>query len=182
MLFDFTHHWFAIAEIIVAIFLLTEGALVLLQNPRSPLNRSFFFFQLPVFIWMAGMGFAYLSTDAATSFALAKIGFVGVILIPITTFTFSVYFAGKTGERPLVIIGLVVSAFFIGFVNNPALVPGVTKFPWGFYISLTPWGILVLGLFAVYMSLFARNFFEQYRRSTRRRRWHFLAFITGMLS
>ena len=106
MTFDIATTWLPLVQILVGVFLIAQGVLVLIQNYRSPLNQSFLFFQLVVFVWMVGMGLAYLSTDEYLATSLTKIGFLGVLFIPIATYMFSVEYARKISQRKILISGL----------------------------------------------------------------------------
>lgn len=182
MMFDFSANWMAIVEILVAVFLLAQGVIVLAQDPRASLNRTFFFFQFSVFVWMVGMGLAYLAESVVLSFPLAKLGFLGVMFIPISTYAFSVHFAGNLSQARVVEVGLVVTIAMTFLINHPMFTRGVVVYPWGNYIELGPWSAGVLLLFAVFTTLFARNFFLRFRNAKRGREWYFGAFVFGLFS
>src|SRR3990167_3933007 len=65
--FAFELNVIALPHLIVAVFFLAQGILVIAQNPNSSLNRSFFIFELAVFIWLFGMGLNYLAANRETA-------------------------------------------------------------------------------------------------------------------
>src|SRR3989344_4259375 len=180
--FDFSIDFIALAQIFVALFVFAQGVIVLVQNHQSNLNRSFFFFQLSVFIWMFGMGLAYFSNNEEVALVFAKLGFIGVSTIPITTYLFSVYFAGIKPNKPSVIISVLFGIFLIININNTAFVKGIIHYPWGNYIYLGVGGFISIMLFLYFLTGFGRNLYIVYRKADRRKKWYLLAFIFGILS
>ena len=182
MTFDIATTWLPLVQILVGVFLIAQGVLVLIQNYRSPLNQSFLFFQLVVFVWMVGMGLAYLSTDEYLATSLTKIGFLGVLFIPIATYMFSVEYARKISQRKIVVAGIIATLVVAFLTADPRFTLGVFHYSWGFYIHLGPMSAVAPVLFAVFMSLFGLNFFLRYKEAERGKKWHLLALATGLLS
>ena len=116
MTFSFHFNSLAVLELLIAVFLLTQGVLVLAQNRRSGLNRSFFLFELSVFVWLMGMGLNYLAADPASALFFSRLGFFGVIYIPVTTYIFSLYYLGDRSQRIFGIVGLVITFFYSLFI------------------------------------------------------------------
>jgi len=175
----------ALLQTTVALLLFTQGVLVLIQNHKSALNRSFFVFQLAVTIWLIGMGLGYIAQDEELAFLFVRIGFLGVIFIPVSTYAFSVYFAGQQKQAPLVILGVLSALFLAPFIAfaHPLMTLGVLKYPWGNYIHLGNLGYAAAGLFALFTPLFIRNFYIKYIESPpEQKRWSLLALITGSLA
>lgn len=175
---------FSVPQFLVGLFLLIQGIVILIQNPRSPLHRAFFIMQFPVFLWLTSMGIASYSTqDAKTALLLAKIGFLGVTCIPIVAYTFSIYYTERWNQKKIMYAGWIITALIATFINNPILVTGVTLYQWGYYISLGPLGFAVVALFACAMFAFTYNLFIQYKTAElKERRWRLMALISGSLA
>ncbi|MEK7213885.1 MAG: ATP-binding protein [Patescibacteria group bacterium] len=184
MSINLTMDFISLLQILVSVFILIQGIIVLIQNPHSNLNKSFFFFQFCVFIWMIGMGFGYFSANDSYTLILVKIGFIGVSLIPISTYIFSAYFRSEQPRKVFIIPGALLTLFIIinVIMNNPFFVKGIIKYSWGNYIHNGSGAILSVFLFAFFMYFFGKNLYESYIKAERRKRWYGLAFISGMLS
>lgn len=183
MPWTFVFNPIAIPQLLIAIFLLAQGIIVLVQNRHSGFNRSFFLFEFAVFVWLFGMGLSYMSGDEATAFLFARIGFLGVTFIPITTYIFSVYYAGDDRQKIPAFIGLGATCIYSFFVGTPIFASGVYLYSWGYYIKLGPLGASALLLFLFFVPLFVRNFYLRYVSAPpHQKRWHLLALITGGLA
>jgi signal transduction histidine kinase len=182
MPFDFSKNLITIVQIFVSLFILAQATIVLIQNPKSNVNRSFFLFQFCVFVWMMGMGSAYLIADESLALFIAKIGYIGVSSIPVTTYVFSSYLRNNKPNKILTSLGIILTATVAININNPFFVIGTVYYEWGNYMLLGPGGFVSVFLFVIFMSLFGRNLYLLYKRSERRKKWYFLAFIFGILS
>ena len=183
MTFSFGLNPTALPQLFIAVFLLVQGLLVFAQNRHSPLNRSFFFFELAVFVWLVGMGLNYLAIDPETADFFSRIGFLGVVYIPVATYLVSVYYLGDARQKPLAFTGLAVTFLYSLFIGSESMATGVYAYSWGYYIKLAPFGVGGLLLFLLFAPLFLRNFYLRYRAAApHARRWHYLAFTSGALS
>lgn len=183
MSWTFTFNPVAVPQLLVAAFLLVQGIIVLAQNRRSGLNRSFFLFEFAVFVWLLGMGASYLSADEETAFLFSRIGFLGVTFIPVTTYLFSVYYAGDERQKIPAFIGLAATFLYDLFINSPVFAAGVYLYSWGYYVKLGPLGAGGLLLFVLFVPLFIRNFYRRYAAAApHQKRWHYLALLTGGLA
>ncbi len=186
MTFDLTltTSFISLFQILVSIFILSQGIIVIIQNPYSNSNRSFFFFQFCMFLWMIGMGLGYFSTNDFYTLIFLKIGFIAVSTIPMSTYIFSSYFRSEKPKDSFVIIGtlttLLVAINII--LDNPFFIKGIIHYDWGNYMLIGPGSVLSILLFAFFMFLFGRNLHDSYIKAERRKKWYLLAFISGMLS
>lgn len=181
--FSFSLNLIALPQLLIAAFLLVQGILVLSQNRLSGLNRTFFIFEFAVFVWLFGMGLNYLSADRETAEFFSRIGFLGVLYIPVTTYLFSVYYLGDARQKPFAFAGLAATFLFSLFIATESMATGVYEYAWGYYIKLGPAGVGGPLLFLLFAPLFLRNFYLRYRKAAlHQRRWHYLAFTTGALA
>lgn len=138
--------------------MLLQGIVVLIQNPRSAINRSYFFWELAVFVWLAGMGSSYLFSDLEIVRNLCLFGFLGVIYIPITTYAFSVFFSGDKRQYFLLILGLIATIAVSLFLKTDLIDNGLYHYFWGYYIKLGFFGYLAGALYLIFVPLFCRNY------------------------
>lgn len=180
MNFSFVFNLAALPQLFISVFLLVQGILVFAQNRRSGLNRAFFLFEFATFVWLLGMGLNYLAADDMTATFFSRLGFLGVIYIPVTTYLFSVYYLGDARQKPLAFIGLALTVLYSTFLATESMATGVYEYSWGYYIKLGPLGVGGLLLFLVFAPLFLRNFYLRYSAAApHQKRWHYLAFTSG---
>ncbi len=173
----------AIPQLFVGLFLLFQGVVILIQNPRSSLHRAFFILQLPVFVWLTGMGLAYNAGSAEYASILTKIGFLGVLLIPTAAHTFSVYYTKQLNQKKLMYAGWCVTLLLALMIPHSLFVRGVAQYPFGYYIVLGPLSYLVMALFASSIILFVKNLYTAYKKAViTSRRWQLLTLLSGTLA
>lgn len=126
------------------------------------------------------MGVAYWINDYSYALALVKIGFLGVMFIPIGTYSFSVYYAEEKNQKIIIYLGLILTLIIALLIHHPLFTQGLYSYPWGYYIKLGPLSYVTLGLFIIFVPLFIRNFYLKYKRASKEyKRWSFFALIAG---
>jgi len=180
----FYFNLYAVPQFLVGFFMLAQGLVVLVQDYRSSLNRAFFLFELAVFVWLVGMGLAYISVGEEFGWLFSKIGFIGVTFIPITTYAFSLYYSGAAKQKPILIGGLLLTILLMLGLNFEVFTPGVYQYAWGYYIKLGLWGALPLLLFFLYVPLFCYNFYTKVKQSglMNHKKWAAYALLAGFLA
>lgn len=174
---------YAVPQLLVAVFMLLQGLVVLIQNPRSALNRSYFFWELAVFVWLSGMGLSYLFTDVEIVHNLFLFGFLGVIYIPIATYAFSVFFSGDKRQYFLLILGLATTVAISLFLRTDLIDKGVYHYAWGYYIRLGFFGYLTGALYFIFVPLFCRNYYlKRQVVSAEKKQWYRSTSIVGGLA
>lgn len=175
--------WASIPQILVSLFLVIQGVVVLIQKPKNRLHQTFFLFQLPIALWLISMGVAYMQEDANIALFLVKLGFLGVMFIPVSTYAFTVFFLGDKKQDMVIYIGIFITSFFGLFINEPSFTRGVVKYSWGYYIYLGPLSMLSVVLFLIFVPLFIRNLYLKYKSAPlEQKRWHLLALVMGCLA
>lgn len=127
---------FSIPPFIAAVFFLYLGLFVFFKNPKAALNISFLLTCLSSFIWEFTYSIAFNVTDYEVALKLMKIGYVGVIFIPLTIFQFFHLFLEmkKRIDRFILYISYPATVFFlISLFSGNLLVSGLYKYFWGFY-------------------------------------------------
>ena len=180
----FYFNLYALPQFLVGFFMLAQGLVVLAQDRRSSLNRAFFLFELAVFVWLVGMGLAYISAGEELGWFFSKIGFIGVTFIPITTYAFSLYYSSAARQRPILIGGLLLTILIMLGLNFDIFTSGIYKYAWGYYIKLGLWGALPLLMFFLYVPLFCYNFYAKVKQSglMSKKKWAAHALLAGLLA
>ena len=119
------------------------GAYVLFKIHASHHGFKFFLFTSCLTLWYGSFGMACATTDAQVALWWFKLGDIGVILIPVTNFSFisAITLREKKHRR------LINGAYFIAFLFilsvlfSGLLCKGVKSFFWGYYVSYGPLGI-----------------------------------------
>lgn len=174
---------YAVPQLLVAMFMLIQGVLVLVQNPRGALNRSFFFWEFAVFVWLFGMGLAYLSKNESVATILSQVGFLGVMFIPISTYAFSVYFNDDKKQLPIVLVGFITTTILAMFINTDLIGAGTYHYKWGYYIRLGSLGYTALALYFLFVPLFLRNYYYRHKTApANQKKWHFFNLLVGGLA
>ncbi len=144
---------YAIPPLITCLLLAFIGLFVYLQNRTSKLNILFSLFTYSMVLWLFGYTKMYLSNDASSALKWARIGFIGIIFLPILAYHFIISFLGL--KHRFVI-------FFIYVLGIPTLLisqtnyiyNGITKNFWGYYPTAGKIYIFSLIMFGV---LFTRG-------------------------
>jgi len=151
----------AIPTLVAAISVITIGIFVIVKNIRSRGNRSFFLLTLSTFLWQIGTTLALAATEPQTALFGTRIGFLGIVFIPITTYQFVLNFLGIGHERRRIIIfGYLINLlFFIPLSWTSYMFNGVYKFRWGYWYKAGVLHPLFLVFFGSFMFL---NFCQLY--------------------
>ena len=144
--------------LISSILFFCLGIFVLLQNRKSTINISFFLSCLTTSWWQFSWAFLFSTSSLKLASILIKIGYSGIIFIPITIlFHFYVNFLGAKKDNILVYLSYIfgfILLLFLWFSNW--LINGYYTFFWGFYPKANFMHLLYL-LFLALLS--ARAFF-----------------------
>ncbi|MFH1824414.1 MAG: histidine kinase N-terminal 7TM domain-containing protein, partial [Candidatus Firestonebacteria bacterium] len=128
--------------LISSIVVLFFNFLTYFKNRKSKVNLCFAIFGVSIFIWLFSFAIAYSVKDLSLKLLLFKIGYIGIISIPINFYTF-VHYLLENKKTKIILINYLIGVFFIvlNFSRNP-LVVDLYKYPWGYYpkvsLSLHP--------------------------------------------
>jgi signal transduction histidine kinase len=119
-----------------ASFVLFFHFFVYLKNRTSEVNRSYLFFGISFFIWFLCYAVAYSVESLDEKLLWFRLGYVGVIFIPVTYSLFIDRLLSKKSFflYPITIIGVLLALVHLG--GNP-LVVGLYKYKWGYYPRTT---------------------------------------------
>ncbi|MBU4142523.1 GAF domain-containing protein, partial [Patescibacteria group bacterium] len=152
-----------LAPLVSSILFLFLGLFVFLKNKKSKINFTFFLVCLVTFWWQFSWVILFGINSESVASYLVKIGYVGIIFIPITFYHFFVHLIGK--ERPvykffvsaLYIVGVlfVYALFFTDY-----FISGFYRYFWGFYPKAGPLHLVYLAFLSVLVIVIFRLAFR----------------------
>ena len=128
------HHIQPYLMFVASALTLLFNCLVYFKNRKSLVNKAFAIFGVSIFIWLFSFAIAYKCTDLSLQLLWFRLGYVGIIFIPINFYAFVFYLLESKKYKFILslnyLIGLVfvVEHFFIS-----SLVVGLHTYPWGYY-------------------------------------------------
>ena len=142
--------------LIVAVLVLLFNLLAYLKNRTSKVNLSFAVFGIFIFIWLICFSVAYRIDNLVLKLFWFKLGYIGIIFIPISFYTFIFFLMQRNKDRFIVFFNYIIGVIFLvlNFSKYP-LVIGHYKYPWGYYTNtFTPIHMVFLFFF---ISLFVSS-------------------------
>ncbi len=128
--------FFAGSVCFVSITFLFMGLFILLNNKKSPVNRSIFFLFFATFLWLYPYSFMYSTEKYSKGLELARVGYVGIIFVPVFFYQFIIEFLNiKDRIRETLLYG--AYAFSISCVillfTTDYFISGLFKYSWGYF-------------------------------------------------
>jgi HD-GYP domain-containing protein (c-di-GMP phosphodiesterase class II) len=124
---------YSIPPLIVSLIILLWGIFVWSKNKNSEVHKSFLFLSISSSWWQFSWFILFNIKDENLGYIISKIGYSGIIFIPITYFHFVTSFLKKK------LTTLILTQYIIGFVLvallwfTPYFVKGCYKYFFGFY-------------------------------------------------
>lgn len=149
-------NFYALPPLICAIISIFLGLFIFLRNKTSIVNIAFALLCLVTFHWQFSWFILFTFGGEKLASTLVKIGYVGIIFIPITFYHFIAAFLEKTKENKFVYFSYLLGFVFVYFLlATNYFVKGYYKYFWGYYpkanflhlFYLSFLGILVLRWF-----------------------------------
>ena len=123
---------YSIPPIISLTAIFTVGLLAYRHDSSSPINKSFLYLCLSVSFWLFNFSVMYNCKNEHWALFWAKIGFIGVILIPVTGYLFTYRLLNLTPIPHLRKI-LIFTFLSIPLISSKLIYAGIKKEFWGFY-------------------------------------------------
>lgn len=124
---------FSIPPFISACLILFLGIFVYLKNKDIAERISFMSICLVTSLWQIAYAISYTCSNKSMAELFLKLGYIGVIFMPATTFHFSMVFI-KTGKRWFIFTAYMLSCLFTIFLwFSDLFISGVYKYFWGYY-------------------------------------------------
>jgi len=128
-------NYYAFFPTLTSILFLLMGVFIFLKNRKQLINKAYLYFCISIFIWLLPFSLMYWSTDIKLAYTFARIGFIGVLIIPICMFYFVVAFLDEVEKYKKVILILLyftIPCIIINFCT-PVFYSGIKICFWGFY-------------------------------------------------
>ena len=127
---------YSLPPLVSSILFLLLGVYVFLNNRRSAVNITFFGVCLVTFWWQFSWFILFNITDQMLASVLVRVGYVGIIFIPVFFYHFFVEFLGGNDkiDKYLIKFAYIVGVVFEFFLlATPFLISGYYDFFWGYY-------------------------------------------------
>ncbi|OGX41398.1 MAG: hypothetical protein A3G91_01520 [Omnitrophica WOR_2 bacterium RIFCSPLOWO2_12_FULL_50_9] len=121
-------------RVFAAFFVLGFGILTFVKNKNSSINRAFLKLTIAIFIWLISYALASRISDISHMLIAFKMGFAGIIFIPVTFYEFIATFLNKQRIRllqSLFWVGGIIFLYFLYF--TPLLIADLYHYSWGYY-------------------------------------------------
>lgn len=144
-------NYYALFPTITSILFLCMGMIVFFKNKHQMVNKVYLYFCFSIFLWLFPFSLMYWSKDINTAYFFAKIGFIGVLLIPICMFYFVVAFLNEVQKYKLFLQILVGIAIPCGIINffAPVFYSGIKICFWGYYPIAGKLYFIILAQFVI---------------------------------
>ncbi len=125
---------YAVLPLLISICFLLLGSLVYFRSKSGrEAATGFFISSFVTFWWQFSWYFLFSTRDMALAEVIAKIGHMGIALIPAAFSHYYLFLLHKKKYRFFVAACYVVSAVFIALLPTDLFISGVSDFSWGFY-------------------------------------------------
>lgn len=143
-----TFNAFAIPPAITGILLFGLGLFVGSQRSGGKESKFLSFFCFSLTLWLLGYTMMYFSPSPEQALFWARIGVIGIILIPPFTLSFTYAFLNKK-SKILQFTVYLLSFFSLLLSNTPMIYPGVAHHFWGYYPTAGYFYPIILLSFAI---------------------------------
>ena len=125
---------FAIPPLISSILFLLLGLFVFFRNKTSRTNISFALMCLTTVWWQGSWTVLFSITNPRLATLLVRIGYSGIIFIPITFYHFTIEFLKKENEKHYVWLCYILGFLFLASTwTTDIFIGGYYRFSWGYY-------------------------------------------------
>jgi len=126
---------YSIPPLICAVLFLLMGIFVFLRSKKSIVNITFILTCFVTFWWQFSWFILFNSNNEKLALYLVKIGYIGIIFIPITFFHFFIYFLGPQKiDKILLYLSYALGIIFTFILlNTNYFINGFYRYFWGFY-------------------------------------------------
>ena len=171
---------FSVPIMISSLLLLFLGIFLLQKDSKANQNNQFALLAFSTGLWFLAYVFMYNSKNPDAALVFARIGYAGIIMIPVFLWGFTAGYANYPILKKLYPIAMCIGLVFLMLNFSGSFITGVYKYFWGFY----PKGGLVLIAFIVWFCfvflvslLVFRKLAKERTVSSIRARYLFIAFI-----
>ena len=144
--------------LISSILFLILGFLVFIKNKKSKINKKFLIICFVTFWWQFSWFILFSLKDEVLAGYLVKIGYVGIIFIPITFFHYFVSFLESVKKIDKYILRfsyILGGVFTIILFSSDFFISGFYQYFWGFY----PKAGIIHPIYLLFLSILATRIF-----------------------
>lgn len=154
----------SLSALISGIFVVGLGFFIFYKDRRSSLNRIFFVMSLAIGIWLVGTYKMLTSQADGNAIFWDRFIYAAVVFIPVLMYHFSWVFTKLGKKKAGLIIGYVLSSFFLLLSRTDLFVSGLFYYKWGVHTQARLFHHVFLLFFFVYLFLTLRIFYIYYRK------------------
>jgi len=155
--------------LMASLFALWMGGYVFAHGGAFYQRLSFLTVALSFSFWLGGTFLFYSVANEAIIMIPLAVTWIGVLLIGPTLLWYISVWVGQIREnKTKIVLGFVFAGvLYTLIIGTDWVVPGVTRYPWGYHSKLSlPGGIGVLGFLAGYLYLMYRTLLRGYKKET----------------
>jgi two-component system, NtrC family, sensor kinase len=143
----------SIPTLVTATISLFLGLFVIGKNKKASLNWSFAVWCFLTFYWQACWTLLFNVRNEETALLLARLGYSGIIFIPIVFFHFVVAFTQDTKSRRLSYLFYALGVTFLVLNwGTDSFVAGIYTYAWGFYPRAGTFHVVYVGFLLIMLS------------------------------
>src|SRR5208337_822890 len=137
---------YSLPTFLIGIATTLMGGYVFIRIHTSKIGFRFFMFTSALTLWQISFGMSYCSTGTALSLWWSRLAVTGVVVIPVTNYSFVASIVQINDKNRWFLKAAYVISFILGFSTlfSNALVKGVSPFFWGYYPQFGVLGIVLL--------------------------------------
>lgn len=112
------------------------GIFILFKNKKSLVNKTIFLVDFATFLWLYSYSIMYATSDYAKATGLMKLGFIGVIFIPVFFYHFVLAFLEIKSKMSKVLLYLFYGISTLSMVllcTTNYIASGLYTYYWGYY-------------------------------------------------
>ncbi len=152
-----------VSLLLAAVYIFIFSLIVFLKNKSSVVNIAFFWFGFSIFLWLLFFGLACFFQSVELKLYLFKVGYIGIVFIPVAFNIFVLKFLNKRNPLLVGISFVLAIAFIVLNSSGNLFINGVYKYNWGYYpkaafpchflflfffLSLFTYAIVKLGIYS----------------------------------
>lgn len=180
-------NYYAIPPIITDVLLFLIGLTIFVKNMKSRVNATFFALCLSMVLWLTNYCLMYCSTDPHVALSYARIGFIGIVFIPILAYQYIAEFLNIFNKHKYIIYTVYLLLIpSIVFSQSDYIYRGISLHFWGYYPVAGQFYILFLLMHAVIFTSIVILLLYHLRQSTmsavkyQQLKYVFAAFLAGI--
>ena len=153
------------SSLLGALFMIILGVIVLFSNRKTKLSVIFLLLCISISIWLISTFLMFASNNDIMAIFWDRIGYIGVIFIPILMYNFSLIFSGRDREKKIsLVIGYLLTFVFVIASRSSLFLNGVYRYDWGIHAKAEILHHLFLLFFVLYIVQFYIEVYSVYKK------------------